>query len=284
MNDRRTSPATDPELTVSFAGRRWRANTSQAHDLSIPLDFAGPQPTFFGADRAKAEALQAGTFIGDVRRGGSVNCARYTLTPHCNGTHTECVGHVTIESRSIRSLAPAHPVLCVVVSVTPENFESTEERSPLVSQPGDRLITRLSLESATSQLGSLPAGALVIRTLPNDRAKLSRNHDEGAPPPYLSAEAAQWLVSSNVEHLIVDLPSIDRASDEGRLTAHRIFWGMPAGATAASSATRAHSTITELAYVDDVVSDGLYLLSLQVAPFEAEAAPSRPILYPLVPA
>jgi kynurenine formamidase len=140
------------------------------------------------------------------------------------------------------------------------------------------------LESATSQLGSLPAGALVIRTLPNDRAKLSRNHDEGAPPPYLSAEAAQWLVSSNVEHLIVDLPSIDRASDEGRLTAQRIFWGMPAGATAASSATRAHSTITELAYVDDVVSDGLYLLSLQVAPFEAEAAPSRPILYPLVPA
>ena len=273
-----------PELTISIEGRSWRANTSQAHDLSIPLDFAGPQPTFFGADRAQAEALQAGTFIGDVRRGGSVNCARYTLTPHCNGTHTECVGHVTIESRSIRSLAPAHPVLCVVVSVTPEHFESTEERSPLVSQPGDHLVTRSSLQAATSQLGPLPGSALVIRTLPNDPKKRGRNYDEGAVPPYLSAEAAQWLVSSKIEHLVVDLPSIDRASDEGRLTAHRIFWGMPAGATAASTAARAHSTITELAYVDNAVPDGLYLLNLQVAPFEADAAPSRPILYPLVPA
>jgi hypothetical protein len=59
---------------------------------------------------------------------------------------------------------------------------------------------------------------------------------------------------------------------------------MPSGATAASSATRAHATITELAFVGNSVPDGAYLLSLQVAPFEADAAPSRPILYPLVPA
>ena len=287
MNDRpalQASAHLQPELTVSIEGRRWRANTLQAFDLSIPLDFTGPQPAFFGAQRAQAQPLQAGTFIGDVRRGGSVNCARYSLTPHCNGTHTECLGHVTIESRSVRSLAPAHPIMCVVVSVTPENFESTEERSPHVSQPGDRLVTRKSLQGATSQLPPFPGGALVVRTLPNDLSKLARNHDEGAGPPYLSEQAAEWLVSSNIEHLIVDLPSIDRASDEGRLTAHRIFWGMPSGATAASSATRAHSTITELAFVNDSVPDGVYLLSLQVAPFEADAAPSRPILYPLVPA
>jgi hypothetical protein len=34
-------------------------------------------------------------------------------------------------------------------------------------------------------------------------------------------------------------------------------------------------------YVPDELSDDLYALSLQVAPFILDAAPSRPILFPL---
>jgi hypothetical protein len=40
-------------------------------------------------------------------------------------------------------------------------------------------------------------------------------------------------------------------------------------------------TITELAFVPDDVKDGLYLLNLQVAPFDNDAAPSRPLLFRL---
>ena len=84
-----------------------------------------------------------------------------------------------------------------------------------------------------------------------------------------------------VDHLLVDLPSVDRMQDNGLLLAHRAFWGMPQGSAALSQATHPHATITELIYVPDNVADGNYLLNLQVAPLDADAAPSRPLLYPL---
>ena len=42
---------------------------------------------------------------------------------------------------------------------------------------------------------------------------------------------------------------------------------------------RLDSTITELIYVNDSVSNGTYLLNLQIASFENDASPSKPILY-----
>ncbi len=83
--------------------------------------------------------------------------------------------------------------------------------------------------------------------------------------------------------LVVDLPSLDRADDGGRLAAHRVFWGLPPGCDDAAAATRGRALVTELAYVPDSVPDGLYLLDLQVPAFGADAAPSRPVLYPLLP-
>ena len=69
--------------------------------------------------------------------------------------------------------------------------------------------------------------------------------------------------------------------DEGRLTAHRIFFGLPHGATALAAATRATATVTELAFVPDEVADGPYLLELQVPALAGDAVPSRPLLYAL---
>jgi hypothetical protein len=42
-------------------------------------------------------------------------------------------------------------------------------------------------------------------------------------------------------------------------------------------------TVTELIYAPDPIPDGHYLLNLQVAPLLADAAPSRPVLYPVRP-
>lgn len=267
---------------VEFGEKRWGADTTRPIDLSIPLDFDGAQPSFFGVAPGTATALEAGSFTGDVRRGGSCNCSQLTLTPHCNGTHTECVGHVTADRVGIRDIAIEHLLPALLVTVLPEAAEATPESSDPASQPGDRLITRKALQSIAGPQLLPGCHALVIRTLPNDRSKQYRRYEADPPPPYFSAQAMQWIVEQDIRHLVVDLPSVDRTSDAGRLTAHRLFWGLPPGCTDSASATRKHGTITEFVYVDNATPDGLYLLNLQVAPFVVDAAPSRPILYPLV--
>jgi arylformamidase len=89
------------------------------------------------------------------------------------------------------------------------------------------------------------------------------------------------LVAHGVRHLLTDLPSVDRLLDEGRLTGHRVFFGMPPGSVAATDVGRPEATITEMIYAPDTLPDGLYALSLQLACWVADAAPSRPVLFPL---
>ncbi|HET7922821.1 MAG TPA: hypothetical protein VFM15_08720, partial [Gammaproteobacteria bacterium] len=101
------------------------------------------------------------------------------------------------------------------------------------------------------------------------------------PPPWLAADAVALLVEAGVEHLLVDLPSLDPMHDEGRLEAHRAFWGLPAGSRRKAEAKRPRGTVTEMIYVPDQIRDGYCLLDLQVPAFMSDAAPSRPILYPL---
>jgi kynurenine formamidase len=120
--------------------------------------------------------------------------------------------------------------------------------------------------------------ALVIRTLPNQPDKQHQDYS-ASTPPYLSREAAELLIERGIQHLVVDLPSIDRAHDEGRLTAHRIFFGLPSGSVALAQATRASATVTELAYIPNTTADGPYLLELQVPALGGDAVPSRPLLY-----
>jgi arylformamidase len=267
---------------VEIGEKRWIADVAYAVDLSIPMQFDGAQPSFFGAAAATANTVAAGSFVGDVRRGGSCNCSSYSLTPHCNGTHTECVGHVTADPVAIRDISIEHVSPALLITVTPERADATREESDPAPQTGDLLITRKALQSSAGS--QLEAGhrALVIRTSPNDSGKRHRNYDTGPVPPYFSAQAMRWIVEQDIRHLVVDLPSLDRSADAGRLTAHRIFWGLPRGATDSAAATRRYGTVTEMAYIDDSIPDGKYLLNLQVAPFVSDAAPSRPILYPLV--
>ena len=90
---------------------------------------------------------------------------------------------------------------------------------------------------------------------------------------------SEFIASLGVKHLLVDLPSIDRLYDEGKLSNHRTFWNVDQGSFEPNSKTRMHSTITELVYVPNDVNDGEYLVNLQIAPFESDASPSRPILF-----
>jgi hypothetical protein len=75
------------------------------------------------------------------------------------------------------------------------------------------------------------------------------------------------------------MPSIDRIYDEGKLANHRIFWNVEPGSFEPNENSRVNNTITELIYVPNNVEDGNYLLNLQIAPFDSDASPSRPVIF-----
>jgi arylformamidase len=268
------------QARVSIAGRAYDVDLAQPIDLAVELDFAGPQPRHFGAPRASSRPFETPGFgfKGSVGRGSSCNCEVITLIPHCNGTHTECVGHLTRERLDAWRVMPAGLLPALLVSVTPA--ESGDESTEPPPQTGDRLITRRALERGWPAHPAVAPQALIIRTLPNTADKRTRDYT-AQTPPYLSQQAAELLVSRGIQHLIVDLPSIDRTHDEGRLTAHRIFFGLPPGSIELAAALRATATVTELAFVPDSVPDGSYLLELQAPSLGGDAVPCRPLLYAL---
>jgi hypothetical protein len=113
--------------------------------------------------------------------------------------------------------------------------------------------------------------AIIIRTLPNYIEKRSKKYSH-TNWPYLEETAARYIRECGIKHLLIDLPSVDKENDEGKLLAHKAFWDYPKN-------TRFDTTITELIYVASKIEDGIYILNLQIASFENDASPSKPVLY-----
>jgi hypothetical protein len=261
-------------------GVRFTIDLRSPHSLAIALDFNEVQPRWFAAPPARSAPLASGSFTGRVKSGASCNCSTVTLTPHLDGTHTECAGHLTLEKMDARDVVPAGLLKALVVSVTPTPAERSDESSRPAPRAGDLLITGAALKRAWPAKLPFTPQALIVRTLPNANLKRARDY-RSAPAAFLSLPAASLLVARGIEHLVLDVPSADRAEDGGELSAHREFFGLPAGSVALAAATRPQCTITELAYIDDVVSDGAYLMSLQIPAFGGDAVPSRPLLFPV---
>ncbi|HEY3808499.1 MAG TPA: cyclase family protein [Steroidobacteraceae bacterium] len=257
------------------------ADLAAGMSLARVLEFQGEQLRCFGAAAASSAPLEVGSFNGRVISGASCNCSVLTLTPHANGTHTECVGHLTVERLDAHGLIPQRLLPTCLVSVEPDLAADCDESSVPQPQAADLLITRAQLLRNWPAPPSprLAARAVVIRTQPNQPQKFTVG--TAAAAAFLSAQAASLLVERGIEHLVLDVPSADRSSDGGVLSAHRIFFGLPPGSSRLEQATRRGATITELAYVDDTIADGWYLLSLQVPAIAGDAVPSRPLLYPL---
>jgi kynurenine formamidase len=250
-------------------------------DISIPLDFHGAQPNAYGVEPGTAQACEAGDLVGDTRRGGSCNFEQVKLIPHCNGTHTESVGHLTNERISIHNSLKDSFILATLISIEPENAADSGETYAVDFGVDDKLITRKLLEKALENADQDFLRSLIIRTFPNDEKKKSRVYLNDIPP-YFSTEAMNYLAELKVNHLLADLPSIDRIFDEGKLSNHRIFWKVNPGEFEINESSFINNTITELIFVPENVEDGSYLLNLQIAPFVADAAPSRPLLFKLI--
>ena len=245
-------------LHITIGSRTYRPG--RAVDLAVPLDFHSAQPNAYGVPAATARPYSGPGFTLDTREGGSCNCEVISFTPHCNGTHTESVGHLTRERFPVSAVLPEPFLPATVLSVRPHGREITAAA-----------LDRTALDSAFTT-------ALIFRTLTNAPDKTTRRWEDAATP-YFTPGAMAVIRELGVKHLLVDLPSVDPLVDDGRLAAHRVFWDLPPGSQEVPAGEARLRTVTEMIYVPDDVPDGRYLLSLQLPRFVADAAPSRPLLF-----
>jgi hypothetical protein len=274
--------------------------TDRGVDLSIPLRFDGAQPNLYGVAAASRSVLVTDGFTGSVPDGGSCNVDAVRLIPHCNGTHTECVGHITRERITLAECWQPRMLTALLISVRPASGPETGRN------PHDAAITAAMLAAAAgpwlgggSELGgdSIPE-ALIIRALPADTDPFTTYGAAdpvpgtalaSGPTPFFLPEATAWMRDHGVLHLLTDLPSLDPLDSSG-LLAHRAFWGVEPGAvdlppllSTPGNAARPDpltQTVTELIHVPGNLPDGPGILELHVAPFELDAAPSRPVFHP----
>ena len=248
---------------VEIGNKKYNVDFSKGIDIAIPLNFNGSQPNTYGVDRASSKPYQDGQFIGDTRKGGPCNFETYSFTPHCNGTHTECIGHITDERITILSSLNQEMIPSTLVSVAPK------------SSSEDLVITKEDLKSQLQHVKSQFLTGLIIRTLPNDKSKKDQDYMKESPC-FFSIEAMEYIVSLGVKHLLVDSPSVDRLFDGGHLSAHNIFWETKGKEFNSNTKNK---TITEMIFTSENIKDGSYLLNLQIPAFVSDATPSRPILY-----
>lgn len=246
--------------TLQFGIKQFKIDFSNPLDISIPMRDGSSNVNAWYVGPPELKPVTDGKFVGSVREGFPVNFNKIECIPHSHITHTECVGHLTEKVHSVNTNLRKYFHLAELITVAPEK------------RGEDFVISTKQLKYA---LGKKKREALIIRTLPNTLQKRTYQYAH-TNPPYLLEDAARFLVSRGIKHLLIDLPSIDREEDGGELMAHRAFWNMDGD-------IRFDATITEFIYVDNQIGDGTYLLDLQVAPIESDASPSRPVLYAPLP-
>ena len=230
-------------------------DTSKPIDISIEMSGKIPGLVAWGQNAPRIEPVRDENFIGSIKEGGVVNFNNIKFNPHAHITHTECCGHITEGFFSVNDVLKSFFFEAQLITVEPEIIES-------------KVITLSQIKKIGLHKG---IKALVVRTLPNKKNKLTTNYTD-SNPPFLDVNIAKYLISMGVEHLLVDLPSVDQERDGGALAFHHAFWDVPTE----PNVTR---TTTEFIYVSDEVRDGNYILELQVSPLRNDASPSRPVLY-----
>jgi len=268
-------------ITVAINQENYQADLSQPYCLAIPLYFNGAQPNHFGAHKAHSKTVKVEGFIGDTERGGSCNVDEITLTPHCNGTHTESVGHIVNDDIAVASVLTGALIASQLITLSWERAKDSVDSYRPNIEDEDKLITRASLKDKLENIDSSLLQAVIIRTLDNLESKKEAIYNIENQPPFFSVEAMEYLVERGVEHILVDFPSVDKMYDEGLLANHHLFWGVNGGTHTLTGASQPHKTITEMIFVEDEIDDGSYLLSIQIPAFMSDAAPSRPLIYPM---
>lgn len=245
--------------TIQYNSRKLQIDLSKPIDISIPLRASKDNVNAWYVGPPEIKPVSDGEWIASVAEGACINFNDIAFNPHAHGTHTECVGHITKEVHSINQNLKQFFFLAEVITVAPEKLND------------DFVISKKQLQFA---IGNKKRDAIVVRTIPNTIEKIGQQYSN-TNPPYLLEEASTYLREKGVKHLLIDLPSVDKEKDDCELLAHNAFWNTKGN-------IRMDATITEFIYVPNTVEDGCFFLNLQIAPFENDASPSKPILYKII--
>jgi len=252
---------------------------SRPIDISNPTRFWNtPSVDAFHLPKAAIEPVRAGDFVGDTLEGGAVNCFSLTVCPHGNGTHTECVGHIVHDRVSVLDCHNGRLLVAELVRVRTVRMSATSEGYEGLTEGSDWVVDSTALSTELAEREALEA--LILCVMGPD-GQVFDGHFSGQNAPYFTSEA-MTLISGALApsgHLLTNLPSIDREQCGGFTPNHRILWGLGPKSRCAKDARYGSRTLTELIQSDPNCPDGAYVLDLHIAPFDTDAAPSRPILY-----
>ena len=152
-------------VTIEFGGQVFNPSGASEVDLSIPIAEHGGASAWY-VDHMRVEVVRSNGFLGSVAEGGAVNFRNVTFNPHGNGTHTECLGHISPEAHSVNEVLIPTIMPCLLITVTPEKID------------GDAIISRNQLQTRCgvhwdSKKNQHPAN--IVRTHPNHTPKRTRN-------------------------------------------------------------------------------------------------------------
>ena len=168
--------------TIETNSKKHKIDLTKPLDISIPLIASKKNVNAWYLDEPKITPVHDKGWTASVKEGASINFNNIYFNPHAHGTHTECVGHITEKVHSINQNLKQFFFLAEVVTVPPEKLK------------GDFVISKKQLQFA---LGNKKRDAIVIRTLPNTKEKLTAQYSH-TNPTYLSEEAAQYLKEKNI--------------------------------------------------------------------------------------
>ena len=242
------------KVSIKYNKDAYIANLNTPIDISVPIQTNGIGA--WSLEKMRIDAVKKDGWVGDVDCGGGVNFNNIFFNPHAHITHTECCGHISIEEESINSIQKSFFFFSKLITVRPKK----KGMDLVISE--DMILEKINHEFKYE--------TLIIRTNPNLPTKKNKNYS-GSNPPYLTKDCILFIKKLGVKNLLIDLPSIDKEKDDGKVINHKIFFDIINGGNT--------NTITELIYVPSKVPDGDYLLNLQFMPINNDAAPSRPILF-----
>ncbi|HAS34927.1 MAG TPA: metal-dependent hydrolase [Flavobacteriales bacterium] len=249
------------KIEIQHLSSAYEVDLDEPIDLSLALENDSSLGAWY-LDPPKIEAVRSPEFIGEVSEGSPVNFRNIHFNPHAHTTHTESLAHISTEDIPVNGIFSKFHFIALLLSFTPK-----------MDGQGNQII--FGSDYDLKRILDSGAEALIIRTIPNESDKKLKNYSH-ANPPYLDLEFVKSIRDLGIDHLLIDLPSIDAEEDGGLLLGHHAFWGFP-------NKLRPHASISEFIFVRNEVEDGLYWMNLVPANIKNDAAISRPILYRLNP-
>lgn len=245
-------------------------------DISLPITEKNTR-AFWSATMGTSNFISKDGSLFDISVPWGQACNDYvrSINPHTLWTHTETVNHIAASNTNpidtIKDIIANRLAVLLTLQPTEIYLQSNNNDS-------DFVITRELLAWAFMNKDTMDT--IIIRTLPNSPTKKDKDWS-GTNPVYFAPESMDYLCEQWIQHLLFDWPSVDKEDSNGKVPAHSAYrkYTIEKGIT---EETRTQATITELVYIPSEIADGLYLVNLWVSNIQwVDAAPSRPILYPL---